>query len=342
MLTSVSATERIKLWDHFSGPIDQDSVKLEFFRKIHRKNPPFRTKVKLPPRDRVKVPDMVKYHYKKPVNLLPSLKDVLRVEYVTNRYRSIKSDCTEVVEIKLEEECDSKEQTEDESGQMNGDDGDVEQLTTNGDHFHEVNKNVVVNGVMENDECKIEVDGIKNEIQHNDVSNSQENNHVKSEGLNGAYYSQDLIKKENNFLADFMGGVTCEGKRSLFTYFSRFSVQNLLVSAFLTCSDLSKYRFLFYDKTEICIELTLILAYYDCNYTSVKRHVDTNFKLKSKSLTELLKTENCSRTRTYEYFKQLKIFTKNQLFIRKPTSKKRRTNLRNSTITRKPNHYFIQ
>lgn len=52
---SCGATERLKLWDRYAGPIDQDAVKVEFFRKSHRRNPPFRFKVKLPPRNRVRV-----------------------------------------------------------------------------------------------------------------------------------------------------------------------------------------------------------------------------------------------------------------------------------------------
>lgn len=55
LLTSCSVTERVRLWDHYAGPIDQDAIKVEFFRKAHRKNPPFRFKVKLPPRNRVRV-----------------------------------------------------------------------------------------------------------------------------------------------------------------------------------------------------------------------------------------------------------------------------------------------
>jgi hypothetical protein len=55
LLTSCSVTERVRLWDRYAGPIDQDAIKVEFFRKAHRRNPPFRFKVKLPPRNRVRV-----------------------------------------------------------------------------------------------------------------------------------------------------------------------------------------------------------------------------------------------------------------------------------------------
>lgn len=48
MLTSVSLCERVELWDKYAAPVDQNAIKLEFFRKIQRKNPPFRVKRKLP------------------------------------------------------------------------------------------------------------------------------------------------------------------------------------------------------------------------------------------------------------------------------------------------------
>lgn len=75
----------MKLWDKFSGPVDQDAIKIEFFRKVHCKNPPFRVKVKLGTRKKVKVPPMVRHHYKNPIPLLPSLRDVLRLETVLKR-----------------------------------------------------------------------------------------------------------------------------------------------------------------------------------------------------------------------------------------------------------------
>lgn len=45
-LDSVRISERIKLWDKFAGSVDTHAVKLEFLKKIHRANPPFRMKAK--------------------------------------------------------------------------------------------------------------------------------------------------------------------------------------------------------------------------------------------------------------------------------------------------------
>lgn len=80
LVNSVSATERIKLWNHFNANVDQDTVKNEFFRKVHRRNPPFRVRQKPKMRDRVEVPPVVEYHYQNPPNLLPSLRELLRAK----------------------------------------------------------------------------------------------------------------------------------------------------------------------------------------------------------------------------------------------------------------------
>lgn len=86
LVSSASATQRLKLWNEYGGPIDQDTVKIEFFRKIHSQNPPFRVKRSLPPRDRAVIPPMVEYHYQNPPQLLPSIKDVDRWEQAYKRY----------------------------------------------------------------------------------------------------------------------------------------------------------------------------------------------------------------------------------------------------------------
>ncbi|KAK7079830.1 PHD finger protein 12, partial [Halocaridina rubra] len=71
LLTSHSLSERVKLWDKFSAPIDQDAVRLNFLQRCHRQNPPFRYKVKCALRSRVRVPIAVRQHYLDPPDLLP-------------------------------------------------------------------------------------------------------------------------------------------------------------------------------------------------------------------------------------------------------------------------------
>lgn len=76
----------MKVWDQYgTDPIDHEVVKLQFFRKAHTKNPPFRTKLKPKPRDEVEVPEIIRYQYENPPSLLPSLRDVLRVDNLRKR-----------------------------------------------------------------------------------------------------------------------------------------------------------------------------------------------------------------------------------------------------------------
>ncbi|XP_059222604.1 PHD finger protein 12 isoform X1 [Stomoxys calcitrans] len=85
LLSSISATERVRLWDKFSQPFDHEAVKMDFFRRVHMKNPPFRIKVPVKSRDTIEVPPMVKYHYENPPPLLPSLRETLRYDIVKRR-----------------------------------------------------------------------------------------------------------------------------------------------------------------------------------------------------------------------------------------------------------------
>lgn len=71
--------------------MDHETIKAEFLRKVHCKNPPFRYKLKPKSRHCAEIPPMVEYHYKNPPPLLPSLRDVLRCErvYRERGFRSI-------------------------------------------------------------------------------------------------------------------------------------------------------------------------------------------------------------------------------------------------------------
>jgi len=35
MTNSISATERVRLWNRFHQPLDHENVKLEFFRRVN-------------------------------------------------------------------------------------------------------------------------------------------------------------------------------------------------------------------------------------------------------------------------------------------------------------------
>ena len=55
MVRSNSLTERVKVWDRFSGVIDAHAVKMDFLKHVHRQNPPFRIKRRMPTRKTIKV-----------------------------------------------------------------------------------------------------------------------------------------------------------------------------------------------------------------------------------------------------------------------------------------------
>ncbi|XP_037935607.1 PHD finger protein 12 [Teleopsis dalmanni] len=85
LVSSISLTERVRLWDKFSKPFDHEAVKMEFFRRVHMRNPPFRIKIPVHPRESIEIPPMVRYHYDNPPPLLPSLKETLRYDIVKRR-----------------------------------------------------------------------------------------------------------------------------------------------------------------------------------------------------------------------------------------------------------------
>ncbi|XP_050409401.1 PHD finger protein 12 [Patella vulgata] len=72
LLKSVSLVERIKLWDKYSGHVDQHTVKVKFLQKTHQKHPLFRIKHQHPLRKTITVPQSIKDHYNNPPPLLPT------------------------------------------------------------------------------------------------------------------------------------------------------------------------------------------------------------------------------------------------------------------------------
>ncbi|XP_046445149.1 PHD finger protein 12-like isoform X2 [Daphnia pulex] len=71
LLPDSRLSERVKFWSFLQRPIDHETVKINFLRKVNRKNPPFRRKVALPGRPRMRVPQIIKDQYKHPP-LLPA------------------------------------------------------------------------------------------------------------------------------------------------------------------------------------------------------------------------------------------------------------------------------
>ncbi|KAJ0172882.1 hypothetical protein K1T71_011058 [Dendrolimus kikuchii] len=89
LVNSISATERVALWEKFSGPVDQHAIKLDFIRRARNPAPRFRIKVPVGVRGRVVVPDMVRYHYQNPPPLLPSRREHLRCRNVLKNLKAI-------------------------------------------------------------------------------------------------------------------------------------------------------------------------------------------------------------------------------------------------------------
>ncbi|XP_017012503.2 PHD finger protein 12 [Drosophila takahashii] len=85
MTSSISATERVRLWNRFHQPLDHENVKLEFFRRVNTRHPPFRTRIALRPRAHIEVPATVRHHYEHPPALLPSMRQTLRYDRVKRR-----------------------------------------------------------------------------------------------------------------------------------------------------------------------------------------------------------------------------------------------------------------
>lgn len=225
-MTSVSATERVKLWTQFSTCSDHETIKTDFIRRVHRKNPPFRFKLKPKPRHCAEIPPMVEFHYKNPPPLLPSLKDVLRCERVyrerglpnvvetPHTYDEVDQDLEEIqianekVRLFEEELCNENDITMDECS--------IEETDTNGSIEKkeltemEVIENIVENIPMIDDEKiieKIEIrppqmpdtteqtiaeNGVNNEHDENNVSEIDNANPTQESSIN------DLNKMKSN------------------------------------------------------------------------------------------------------------------------------------------------
>ncbi|ALC49059.1 CG3815 [Drosophila busckii] len=82
MTNSISATERVRLWNRFHQPLDHENVKMEFFRRVNTRHPPFRMKTNARSRAYIDVPSIVRHHYEHPPPLLPSMRQTLRYDRV--------------------------------------------------------------------------------------------------------------------------------------------------------------------------------------------------------------------------------------------------------------------
>ncbi|XP_037292564.1 PHD finger protein 12 [Manduca sexta] len=88
LVNSISATERVALWDKFSGPVDQHAIKIDFIRRARKDRPAFRIKVPVSGPGRVVVPDMVRHHYRNPPPLMPSRREYVRCKNVLRNLKA--------------------------------------------------------------------------------------------------------------------------------------------------------------------------------------------------------------------------------------------------------------
>lgn len=162
LVSSSSATERIKLWNRFSGPVDQDVVKAQFLRKVHHKNPPFRYKLKPKLRDRVEIPEMIEYHYRNPPPLLPSLKEVLRYDAVSKKINfdvdpaTCNVDLEEIVENEVKA-FDNAERVIDELENRVPDDSDEIKFKIEDDDLSPRSKRMKMRNTENDDEKSIDI-----------------------------------------------------------------------------------------------------------------------------------------------------------------------------------------
>lgn len=84
-ISSMAATERVKLWSKFNPTVDQDTVKTQFLRRVHSDRLKPRWKLKPRMRDRAEIPPMVQYHYENPPPMLVSMKSLHRIREMENR-----------------------------------------------------------------------------------------------------------------------------------------------------------------------------------------------------------------------------------------------------------------
>ncbi|KAH8289556.1 hypothetical protein KR054_007161 [Drosophila jambulina] len=163
MTNTISATERVRLWNRFHQPLDHENVKLEFFRRVNTRHPPFRTKTSLRARAHIEVPAIVRYHYEHPPALLPSMRQTLRYDRVKRR----KNLPTAVEEISRESVTESLLK-------------DLEALRSARAKFREIQREY---GNVEGDSDSEEEDTNQEEEQTADV-NGTETENVKTEPEN--------------------------------------------------------------------------------------------------------------------------------------------------------------
>ncbi|XP_052891501.1 PHD finger protein 12 [Anopheles moucheti] len=182
MVTSVSATERIRLWNQFNNDIDHETVKTEFLRKVHRKHPPFRLRQKVRPRTKIMVPPSIEYHYQNRPPLLPSLSTFLRSRQVNPSMhfkdaQPVLYDDETLLEI-VERELHAIVEADERMGyeKMSPSDDENDEKDTNGKDIERNGKSE--RGTKAESERK-EANGVHNDPSDQNATDSLESNHAR-------------------------------------------------------------------------------------------------------------------------------------------------------------------
>ncbi|XP_053659189.1 PHD finger protein 12 [Anopheles marshallii] len=214
LVTSVSATERIRLWNQFNNDIDHETVKTEFLRKVHRKHPPFRLRQKVRPRTKIMVPPSIEYHYQNRPALLPSLSTFLRSRQVNPSMhfkdaQPVLYDDETLLEI-VERELQAIEEADERMGYEKMNASDDENDETN-DEKDTNGKDIKHNGKSERgtkaESERTESNGVHNDADVSDATDSQESSHarhmksclkdyISEKGENSPNNQNDLVMQE--------------------------------------------------------------------------------------------------------------------------------------------------
>ena len=200
LLKSCAATERIKLWDKFAHQrIDQHAVKLQFLKKAHAVNPPFRIKVKHNQKSRVRVPPSVKFHYLNPPDLdLGNMYRSSSFIYPTTAKKkfctdSSKTDC-EILQLQEEK----KEERKEEKVEEKMDEKMEEQME---EKTEEKMEEKVDDKMEENVEEMIEEKGdkkVEGKVEEKEDEKKEEKNEAKEENVK--IESAHVIIKDNGVI----------------------------------------------------------------------------------------------------------------------------------------------
>lgn len=156
LLQTCNATDRLKLWDQFANRrIDPHAVKLEFLKKAYATNPPFRVKLGINGKTKIKVPETIKYHYANPseLNSIKTHRENFFIKYNNNTTFNSKDNNEESGEI-IENNYPTNSSNVTSSDKINNDDNNKEMSIEKTNTLDENNKKKITNENLDIDNNK--------------------------------------------------------------------------------------------------------------------------------------------------------------------------------------------